>query len=280
MAGETKVLVDGLVFGECPRWHEGKLWFCDVHAYQVMTTDLEGKTDIIVEVPARPSGLGFMPDGKLMIVSVRNSQLLRLDSEGLTLVADMSDKAVICNDMVVDYQGRAYIGSYGYSLDTMESGKPAWITMVQPDGRTRIVADEIDFPNGTVITPDGKTLIIAETLGFRLTAFDIEPDGSLSGRRIWAQLDEETPDGICLDAEGAIWVASPRTSEVIRVQEGGEVTRRIKLSTEAFACMLGGPDRKTLFIMTATTFNPEEAQKKKSGKIEIIEVDVPGAGLP
>jgi len=280
MTNETRVLVDGLVFGECPRWHGGKLWFSDVHAYKVMNVDLEGNTEIIVEVPTRPSGLGWLPDGRLQIVSIANSQLLRLDPGGLSVVADLSKSATICNDMVVDNQGRAYIGSYGYDLRSAKPGAPAWITLVTPDGDVRVVTDEIDFPNGTVITQDGQTLIIAESFGKRLTAFDIEPDGSLTGRRIWADLGEAGPDGICLDSEGAIWVASPFTSEVLRVRKGGEITQRIKISTQPFACMLGGPERRTLFIMTAETFNHEEARAKRSGRVEIIEVEVPGAGLP
>ena len=145
---------------------------------------------------------------------------------------------------------------------------------------TRVVADEMAFPNGSVITPDGRTLIVGETYGSRLTAFDIKPDGSLTGRRVWAQLEQAVPDGICLDAEGAIWVASPMSAEVLRVREGGEVTHRIKVSTQAFACMLGGPERRTLFILTAETSNPDEARAKKSGRVETVAVDVPSAGLP
>ncbi len=154
------------------------------------------------------------------------------------------------------------------------------MVMVEPNGQARVVADELAFPNGTVITPDGGTLIVGETRAARLTAFDIAADGSLSGRRLWAQLDNAVPDGICLDAEGAIWVASPRSAEVLRVREGGEVTRRIGVSTQAFACMLGREDRRTLFILTAETANPEEARGKASRRVEAIEVDVPGAGLP
>jgi len=298
MTNETTVLVDGLMFGESPRWHDGKLWFSDIHAYKVMTADLNGNTETIVEMPTRASGLGWLPDGRLLIATTTTSQLLRLDPDGLSVVADLSKSALMCNDMVVDYQGRAYVGSYGYTLQTVRPGAPAWITLVTPEGDSRVIAEEIDFPNGTVITPDGRTLIIAETFGCRLSAFNIGADGSLTGRRVWAQLgpimpegipaEREvwaqhgaiTPDGICLDAEGAIWVASPISSEVLRVHEGGEITNRIKVSNEAFACMLGGPDRRTLFIMTGETSNHEEARAKQSARIEIIEVDIPGAGLP
>jgi sugar lactone lactonase YvrE len=280
MADETKVLLDGLAFGEGPRWHEGKLWFSDMHFHRVMTVDLDGNAETVVEVPGRPSGLGWLPDGRLLVVSMVDRRLLRLDPEGLAEVADLSGLASSnCNDMVVDSQGRAYVGNFGFDFQT-ESFSPAEIVMVEPDGRARVVADELAFPNGTVITPDGATLIVGETYAARLTAFDIAADGSLSGRRIWAQLENAVPDGICLDADGAIWVASPRSADVLRVREGGEVTRRISVSTQAFACMLGGADRRTLFILTAETANPEEARLGASGRVETIEVEVPGAGLP
>jgi len=272
--------VDGLVFGEGPRWHEGKLWFSDMHDHKVMTVNLDGKTETVVEVPTLPSGLGWLPDGRLLIVSVTDRRLLRLNPDGLSVAADLSKLALLCNDMVVDNQGRAYVGSYGYDLQTYKPGAPAWIILVTPDGDARVVADEIDCPNGTVITPDGHTLIVADSFAARLTAFDIESDGSLTGRRVWAQVEGVQPDGICLDAEGAIWVAPSNSAEVLRVLEGGEVTHRIKVSTTAFACMLGGPERRTLFTMTADTFNHDEARAKRSARIEIVDVDVPGAGLP
>jgi len=281
MAYETKVLVDGLAFGESPRWHEGKLWFSDMHAHQVMAADLDGNVETIVEVSAQPSGLGWLPEGRLLVVSMTDSRLLRLDPEGLVELADLSELASYhCNDMVVDQQGRAYVGNFGFDLNGGQPFTPAEIILVTPDGDARVVADQMAFPNGTIITPDGCTLIVGESFAARLTAFDIEPDGSLTGRRLWAQLQRAIPDGICLDSEGCIWVASPISSEVLRVREGGEVTNRIGVSTQAFACMLGGSERRTLFIMTAETSNPEEAKSKRSARVEMIKVDVPGAGLP
>lgn len=282
MVYETKVLVDGLVFGEGPRWHEGKLWFSDMFGHKVMTVDLDGKTETIVEVPALPSGLGWLPDGRLLIVSVTDRRLLRLDPDGLVEVADLSELASFhCNDMVVDQQGRAYIGSFGYDIWGGKPFAPAEIILVTPDGNARVIADKMAFPNGSVITPDEHTLIVGETLAARLTAFDIEPDGSLTGRRVWAQLEGASPDGICLDAEGAIWVASPMSSEVLRVLKGGEVTHRIKVSTLAVACMLGGTERRTLFIMTMERSSSiEEALVRRAARIEVVEVDIPGAGLP
>lgn len=278
---KTRTLVEGLVFAEGPRWHDGKLWFSDQHAHRVMTVDLKGNTETIVEVPGQPSGLGWLPDGRLLVVSMTDRRLLRLDGRRLTLVANLKQLASFhCNDMVVDSQGRAYVGNFGFDLDAGKPFKPSEIVLVTPDGDARVVADNLAFPNGTVITPDGHTLVVAETLAQRLTAFDIRPDGSLKRRRIWAQLDQVTPDGICLDAENAIWIASPVGSEVLRVCQGGKVTHRVKIKTPPFACMLGGPDRRTLFVATAESSNPDEVKAKKSGRIEIVRVEVPGAGLP
>jgi sugar lactone lactonase YvrE len=182
--------------------------------------------------------------------------------------------------MVVDQWGRAYVGNYGFDFDTRQPFAPAAMILVMPDGDARVVADELAFPNGAVITPDGRTLIIAESWGSRLTAFDIETDGSLTCRRLWAQLEKAFPDGICLDADGAIWVASPLSTEVLRVREGGEVTHRISASARVFACMLGGPLRRTLFALTAEFTKPDEIRSKATGRVEMIEVEIPGAGLP
>lgn len=277
---ETTVLLDGLAFAESPRWHDGKLWFSDMHAHRVMTVDLDGKAETIVEVPGQPSGLGWLPDGRLLVVSMTDRRLLQLDPAGLVEVADLHELASYhCNDMVVDQQGRAYVGNFGFDFMTQPFA-PAELILVTPDGNARVVADKMAFPNGTVITPDGRTLIVGETYGARLTAFQIEPDGSLTRRRLWAQLKQAVPDGICLDADGAIWVASPVSAEVLRVREGGEVTHRIKVSTQAYACMLGGPERRTLFMLTAETSEPHKARAQPSGRVEVVEVDVPGTGLP
>jgi sugar lactone lactonase YvrE len=281
MALETSLLLDGLAFPEGPRWRDGKLWFSDMHDGVVRTVDPEGRSEVVVKVAGNPSGLGWLPDGRLLVVSMLDRRLLRLDEGGLAEVADLSRLASFhCNDMVVDAHGRAYVGNFGFDLHDRGTPKNAEIVLVTPDGDARVVADDLAFPNGTVITPDGSTLIVGETFGKRLTAFDIEADGSLSGRRTWAQLDRIWPDGICLDAEGAIWVASPVSSAVLRVAEGGEVTQRIPLVTQSFACMLGGPERRTLYVCTAETSDPEETQQKRTGRIEIVEVEVPGTGLP
>jgi len=275
-----EILVDGLRFPEGPRWHDGRLWFSDMHSHQVLAVDLDGKTETIVVVPQDPSGLGWLPDGRLLVVSMQDRRLLRLDPGGLVEVADLSELASFhCNDMVVDEKGRAYVGDFGFDLHGGQSPMATGLVLVAPDGSSRVVAEDLRFPNGTVITPDGRTLIVGETFGGCLTAFDVAEDGSLSGRREWARMDKAVPDGICLDAEGAIWVASPIGGAVLRLREGGEVTHRIEVEHEAFACMLGGPERRTLFLCTAANSDPKETHTR-TGRIEYVPVDVPGAGLP
>lgn len=281
MAVATDILLDGLVFPEDPRWHEGKLWFSDMLAGHVMTVDLDGHAAIVAEVPTRPSGLGWLPDGRLLVVSMTDRRLLRLDGRELAQVADLSCfGSSYCNDMVVDGHGRAYIGHFGSEPMTQPSAGEGFIVLVTPDGEACVAADRMAFPNGSVITPDGGTLIVGESGAARLTAFDIQANGSLRGRREWAALHGAIPDGICLDAEGAVWVASPISAEVLRVREGGDVTHRVPVSTQAFACMLGGPDRRTLFVMTAVTYEVEEARAQRAGRIETVRVGVPGAGWP
>jgi sugar lactone lactonase YvrE len=270
----THKLISGLEFPEGLRWHNDRLWFSDMNACKVMSVDMKGNLETIQETPGPCSGLGWLPDERLLIVSMLDRRLLRMDADGLSLVADLMGLATYhCNDMVVDRQGRAYVGNFGFDLSRGDSPRPAEIIMVQPDGAARVVAEGLSFPNGIVITPDGKTLIVAETYGACLTAFDIEPDGSLSGKRNWATLDGAVPDGICLDHEGCIWVASPVSNEALRVQEGGEITDRVKVENNAYACMLGGPEMRTLFIATS-------GHHATSGRIEAIDVEIPGAGLP
>ena len=281
MSLKTKVLMDGLMFPEGPRWHDDRLWFSDMQGLHVTALDATGKSEKIIEVKGSPSGLGWLPDGRLLVVSMHDRRLLRLDPEGLVIVADLNHLASFhCNDMVVDKQGRAYIGNFGFDLSANEPVKPAEIVLVTPDGNARVVAEELYFPNGTVITPDDQTLIVAETWGNCLTAFDIEPDGTLKNRRTWAKLEDVYPDGICIDGEGAIWVAAPHPGAVIRVREGGNITHSLNVTTKPYACMLGGYDRRTLFVCTAGSFNPDEVVAHPNGKIEIIEVEIPGAGLP
>ena len=233
-------------------------------------------------------GLGWTPQGRLLVVAAFARRLLRLEDDGLAEVADLSSLVnAPNNDLVVDGQGRAYIGNMGFVFG-QGTPQPGPIVLVTAEGSARVVAEGLAFPNGMVITPDGQTLIVAESHTARLTAFHIEPDGSLSHRRAWAQLEDFgnygatpgqiTPDGICLDAQGAVWVASPNTRDVLRVKEGAQITDRLPLSTIPVACMLGGEGRRTLFIATTESQDPNDHQAR--GRIETIQVAVAGAGLP
>jgi sugar lactone lactonase YvrE len=278
---QFKTLLRGLIFPEGPRWHDGKLWFSDMHAHQVRTVDLDGRAQDMVEVPTWPSGLGWLPDGRLLIVSMTDRKVLRFENGQLKTHADISHLASFhCNDMVVDGKGRAYVGNFGYDLLSNAPQKPAELVLVNPDGSARVIAEGLDFPNGTVITADGKKLIVGESMGHRLTSFTIQPDGSLTDRRIFAELGEGVPDGIALDVENAVWVASPLNKELIRVKEGGAVTDRIRCDSMPIACALGGPARKTLFVLFSDSIHPEECHEKRSARIDTMDVAVAGAGWP
>ena len=277
---EPRVLFDGGAFLEGPRWREDRLWFSDMHGGQIMTADMDGNVEVVASVPRRPSGLGWLPDGRMLAVSMSDRKLLRMESDGFVEHADLSVLAPNeCNDMVVDRQGRAYVGHFGFDHFARADFQPASLIAVEPDGSVRVVADDLMFPNGTVISDDGCTLIVGESYGRRLTAFDIERDGSLSNRRVWADIGM-APDGICLDAEGCVWVASPTERALVRVHQGGVITSRIEIGRKAIACMLGGPDRRTLFALTSETTQPGRAVELGSARIETIAVEVPGAGLP
>jgi sugar lactone lactonase YvrE len=281
MSSKTEILIDGLYFGEAPRWHEGRLWLSDMHGQKVIKVDMEGHVEEVARVPNDPAGLGWLPDGRLLIVSMEDRRLVRLDTQGLVEVANLSRLATYhCNDMVVNSNGDAYIGNFGSEWVKSFNPAPANLVLVKPDGTARIVAEEMRFPNGSVITPDGRTLIVAETWGHILTAFNIERDGSLTGRRVWANAEPAMPDGICLDAENAVWIASPITQQAVRISEGGKVLQTIDMGRQAFACALGGPDRRTLFILTADSSIPEEAKAKPTARVEYVRVEIPGAGLP
>jgi sugar lactone lactonase YvrE len=287
----TELLVNDLTFGEGPRWHEGRLWFSDFFDHAVQAVDLDGNLETIVEVPGRPSGLGWLPDGRLLVVSMVDRRLLRMDADGLVVHAELGHLATFhCNDMVVDESGRAYVGNFGFDLDHAFASRPredvfadhptAVLARVDPDGSVHVAATELGFPNGAVITPDARTMIIAETLGSRLTAFDIGTDGSLTNRREWASLPRAAPDGICLNADGHVWVADPNGSQCILVAEGGEIIDRIATDRSCYACMLGGDDGRTLFLVTASSSLPEIASTTRGGQIVMARVATPAAGRP
>jgi len=287
MSKNTEVLIEGLTFTEGPRWHDGRLYFSDFFTHRVLAVDTKGNMETIVETPQQPSGLGWSPDGSMLIVSMNDQKLLSFSNGELSEVADLSQLAThFCNDMVVDKKGNAYVGNFGFDLHAGEPIKPTNLILVRPGEEPCVVAENVFFPNGTVITPDDKTLIVGETFASCLTAFDINEDGTLANRRVWADLRSiedgytPVPDGICLDAEGAIWVASPSTNDVIRVQEGGALLDKVEVDRGAFACMLGGENGNTLFISTANDSTEETCLKERSARIEVIDVDVPRAGLP
>jgi sugar lactone lactonase YvrE len=272
-----KLLTGDLGFGEGPRWCDGVLWFSDMHGESVWTVDLSGRRTKVLDVSGRrPSGLGFLPNGDLLIVSILEAELLRWDGTDLTTYADLTPFfAKGCNDMVVDMTGRAYVGSFP------DVGGPVGrLVAVDPDGSPRVVADEIVIPNGSVIGPDG-TFIVAESLGRRLTAFDIEQNGDLSNRRVYAECPNRGPDGICLDQDGAVWAAMPLAREFQRIMPGGEVVDSVSVDDRmAIACALGGPDRKTLFLLTARDHDPAALAGTREAQIHTITVAVPGAGIP
>jgi len=277
-----ETVLDGLVFPECPRWHDKSLYFSDMHDGKIWRMTAPGKASKLFDVPNYPAGLGWLPDGTLQVVCMKERRLLRGTGGGLTPFADLSSIATgQTNDMVIDREGRAYIGNFGFDLNGGEEPRGTVLIAVDPDGTARAVADDMWFPNGMVITPDGKTLIVAETFAGRLTMFDIQADGSLKNRRVFAALQGVFSDGICLDAEGAVWVSCAEGFRTIRVVEGRGIVQEIPHEgRHSFACMLGGSDGRDLFICTAEHHLPQRTVEMRSGKIERIRVDVRGAGLP
>ncbi len=279
-----RVLLDGIAFGECPRWHDGRLWFCDWAAEELIAVSPEGERELITHVRSFPFSIDWLPDGRLLVVSARQQALLTLGDDGtLTPYADLSrlSDRPPNNEIVVDAAGRAYVDGGGFDMMAGEPPAPGTIALITPDGAAREVADDIAFGNGMAITDDGATLIVAESYGRRLTAFDIADDGSLSGRRTWADLGVGTPDGICLDAEGAVWYADVPNRRCVRVREGGTVLETIEHDRGCFACMLGGADGTTLFIVARAWAGVESTQDgARTGQLLTVGVDVPHAGLP
>lgn len=278
----TELLIDGFRFLEGPRWRDGRLWMSDMVGGKVYTLDATGRLDVVAEVPNDPSGLGFLPDGTPLIVSMRDRRLLRLEDGDLVCHADLSSLSrERPNEMVVDRLGRAYVGSFGYDSCAGAAFQPADLVLVLPSGEARVVADDLAFPNGTVILDGGRTLVVAESDGGRLSAFDIAADGSLSSRRLYADLGEHMPDGICLDREGGIWVSSFEHDVYLRVLDGGEVTDRVPVpGRRAVACQLGGADGRTLFCLTCESSWEDVCAGGGRARVETARVAVPGAGSP
>jgi sugar lactone lactonase YvrE len=280
---EPQTLMTGLAFGESPRWHDDRLWFSDMGTQQVAAVDLEGNSEVIAHVPAMPMGIGWLPDGRLLIVSSRDGRLLRRQPDGsLVTHADLTSlSGHPWSDMVVDGRGNAYIGNIGFDFPGGEFATGI-IALVTPNGSTRQVADGIAFANGMAVTPDNSTLIIAESYANRLTAFDIAADGGLSNRRVWAELDGGFPDGICLDAEGAVWYGDVPNKRCVRVREGGEVLQTLDLDRGCFACVLGGVDNRTLFLMAAEFSGAASmaGDAPRTGQVLTVAAPAPGIGWP
>ena len=272
---EVRMLLTEIAMGESPRWHENRLWFSDWGAQEIVTVDLDGNREVVVRTPfALPFCIDWTADGQLLIVSGREGLLLRRDPNGSLLkYADLRSIADgVWNEIVVDGRGKAYI-----------NGGPGIIALLTHNGSARLVADGIAFPNGMAITPDNATLIIAESHGKKLTAFDITADGSLSNRRIWADLAGGVPDGICIDADNAVWYADVPNKRCVRVREGGEVMQTVELDRGCFACMLGGKDKKTLFIVAAEWRGMEniaEVAQARTGQVLTVDAPAPGVGWP
>jgi len=295
-AGRT-LIYDGLAFGECPRWHDGRLWLSDIFGKRVVAVDLDGNGEEICSVENHPSGLGWLPDGRLLVVSMTDRRLLRLEPEGLVEHADLS--AVCpgnCNDMVVDARGNAYVGNvgfpYGHRGAPVAVRRATSLVVVTPAGDVRRQPGTLMCPNGAAIHADGATLVVAQSHMGRLTAYAIANDGSLQGERVFADLPagRNNPDGICIDADGAVWYADPHHCCCVRVLDGGQLTHIVDTAPyECVACMLGGVDLRTLFLVLV---EPRDAPGRENfvlggaasapgtSRIEALEVDVPGAGWP
>jgi sugar lactone lactonase YvrE len=291
---DTTTLVDGRYFCEGPRWRDGRFWFSDFYAHEICSVGLDGdvRVEVTIAGDERPSGLGWLPDGRLLYVAMLARKVMRREPDGTVVEhADLGSLATFhCNDMLVDETGRAYVGNFGFDLDTAlatmgadglltamitdRDRYTAVLARVEPDGSVSVAAEDLAFPNGTVTVAGGSTLVVAQTLGLELTAFDRAADGSLTDRRTWASLAESmvAPDGIAVDASDGIWVANALGTECIRVEEGGAITDRVTTSQLAFACALGGPDGRHLLVCTAAGSDAETAASAPSGRLEIVEL--------
>jgi sugar lactone lactonase YvrE len=288
----ARVLREGLSFGECPRWHDGRLWYSDFYRRGIYSMDAQGEERLEHMVQGQPAGLGWLPDGDLLCVSMLDHQVLRFRDGEPSLFCDISSYCGFwATDMITSATGVSYVGNFGFDLDVMLRDVGAAemlvnrppttnLVVISPDGDVLQVVPDMDFPNGAVITPDGATLIVGETIACRLSAFDIAVDGTLSNRRVWAQMEFVYTDGMCLDTEGQIWLANAIAPQCLRVREGGEITATVETSQISFACMLGGEDRRSIYIMTAPTSDRFKIANTHEGRIEVVEVALPGAGLP
>ncbi len=280
---KLQTLLTGLAFGESPRWHASRLWFSNWGAQEIVAVDLEGESEVALRLPfsSFPFSIDWLPDGRLLLVSASDQPLMCRESDGsLTTYVDVAGLVPRPNEIVVDGRGNTYLNGM-LDLKVGDKSPPGIVALVAPDGSSRRVADGIVFPNGMVITPDNKTLIISDSFGNKLIAFDITSDGSLSNRRVWADLGDGAPDGICLDSEGAVWYGDVPNKRCVRVREGGEVLQTIELDRGCFACMLGGTDNKTLFMAAAEWHGFDKMiGAPRTGKLLTFDAPAPGAGWP
>ena len=276
-----RTIFRGPGFPEAPRWRDGALWFVNYFSKQVLTSDLEGAFSVVTRVEGTPGGLGWLPDGTPLVVSQRDLKLLKIGPDGaLSEYADLSAHAIgAANELFVDPRGHAFVGHHGFDFFGGGEPRPSSLLRVDGDGSVTVAADDLVFPNGCALLPDGKTLVVAESFANRLTAFDLAADGTLSRRREWAHLGLHTPDGICVDAEGAIWAGSPMTTAFVRVREGGEILQEIR--TEAgrwgVACSFVGVGLETLCCVTAATTPEDMREGRSEAFVELADVAVPGA---
>ena len=277
----AKVVAEGLAFPEGPRWRNDCLWFTDQHDATLYRLTAQGELQPFAATDKRPGGLGWLPDGKLLMVLMEARCIVRRVDDGWQPYVDLSTLASFhCNDMVVTRQGVVFAGNFGEEPVPGRPPRPAELIRIDRNAAAEIVDRELVFPNGSVISDDGRNLLVAETFAHRVTGFELDSDDRITARYLWADLGAATPDGICLDADEALWIASPVTHEVLRVRRGGDVLARCSTRGAPYACMLGGDDRKTLYVCTSETTDPDEATRIRSGRIELARVDVPGAGLP
>ena len=277
-----RLLADGVVFPESPRWHDDRLWFSDVYDYTLKTVDLSGQSRVVASVPGRPSGLGVLPDGRMLMATALERIVYAVSDDGaMEAVADVSARATgLLNDMVVDRQGRAYVGDTGFNLAAGEPFKPGCTWLLAPGREPEVAAHDVHMHNGCAISPDGRTFYVAETFAHRVSRFAIDDDGRLSNRVIHAELPSR-PDGLCLDSENHLWVAMVQDSEFVRVDPRGVIVKRLT-SPESFAlaCVFGGPDRAQLFLCSADTSMERLRDGDSRGSIDVLEAPVHGAGLP
>lgn len=278
---QAELFADNFIFLEAPRWHENKLWVSDVFDHKLFSLNTDGERTLVCDVPNRPSGQGFLPNGKHIVVSATDCKLLAVENGQLSEYADLSGQATgYLNDFAIDRYGRIYVGNFGYDYDSGEARKKTSLHRVDPDGAITEVAKGVDFPNGSVIINDGSTLIVAETWDGLLIAYDLSADGHLSNRRVFADLGERQPDGICADAENAIWTGCFNTGEFIRVLDGGTITDQISFDGRAVSCILGGKDGRQLFCTVYAGPVSDLVQQKRLGCIYELSVDVPGLKHP